>query len=74
MGSRLLVTPGFAPLARDQQTQMTAMTSLRFNDAPSAHDSGSHFVMPGAAGVISSFLNARRHERLRGRQRRRQPA
>jgi hypothetical protein len=24
---------------------MTAMTSLRFDDAPSAHDPASHFVM-----------------------------
>jgi hypothetical protein len=31
------------------------MISLRFNDAPSAHDPERHFVMPGAAGIISSW-------------------
>jgi hypothetical protein len=36
--------------------KMTVMTSLRFNDTPAAHDPESHFVMPGAVGVISSFF------------------
>jgi hypothetical protein len=39
---------------------MTAMTSLRFDDAPAAHDLASHSVMPGAAGVISSFTGRAR--------------
>jgi hypothetical protein len=36
---------------------MTAMTSPRFNDAPSAHDGESHFVMRAQPASFRHFLN-----------------